>query len=196
MAPRTKEQFEILREERKEQIIKAAFEVFAQKGYHNSSVAQVAKKAKISKGLMYNYFDGKEDLLRAIIHQINEEIAREFDFSNQKPLTDKAVLEWIDKSFDIVVQNPARWKFYISLSMQPDVMPIFMEVAHESIKTFFIRFIQYFTEKGVENPQLWVRYISALIDGLQMHILMDPNSFPIQEIKPLIKQYILSKNNK
>jgi len=196
MAPRTKEQFEILREERKEQIIKAAFEVFAQKGYHNSSVAQVAKKAKISKGLMYNYFDGKEDLLRAIIHQINEEIAREFDFSNQKPLTDKAVLEWIDKSFDIVVQNPARWKFYISLSMQPDVMPIFMEVAQESIKTFFIRFIQYFTEKGVENPQLWVRYISAIIDGLQMHILMDPNSFPIQEIKPLIKQYILSKNNK
>jgi TetR/AcrR family transcriptional regulator len=56
MSPRTTVQNEIIREERKAQILDAALHVFAEEGYHSASVSKVARRAEISKGLMYNFF--------------------------------------------------------------------------------------------------------------------------------------------
>jgi AcrR family transcriptional regulator len=69
MSPRTPEQFEAMRESRRKQIMDAALELFASKGYSNCSISQLAAQAGISKGLMYNYFDSKEALLMAIIEE-------------------------------------------------------------------------------------------------------------------------------
>ena len=55
MSPRTTVQNEIIREERKAQILDAALHVFAEEGYHSASVSKVARRAEISKGLMYNF---------------------------------------------------------------------------------------------------------------------------------------------
>ena len=46
-----------------------ALKLFAEKGYHATSISQIAVKAKVSKGLMYNYFSSKEDLLDEIIEE-------------------------------------------------------------------------------------------------------------------------------
>ncbi len=63
MSPRTQEQFEEMRESRRQQIMDAALELFAQEGYSHCSISQLAGHAGISKGLMYNYFESKEALL-------------------------------------------------------------------------------------------------------------------------------------
>ncbi|HEY6906435.1 MAG TPA: helix-turn-helix domain-containing protein, partial [Ignavibacteriaceae bacterium] len=52
MSPRTKEQFEKLRESSRTEILNAALELFAQNGFHGTSISQIAEKAGISKGLM------------------------------------------------------------------------------------------------------------------------------------------------
>ena len=129
MAPRTSEQFERIREDRKQKLIDAAFHVFAEETYHSASVSKIAKEAGVSKGLLYNYFDTKEDLLRAIMSNLMEEIFQYFDFSDNAPLTDESVSDWIKKSLNIVKDDVKRWRFYTSLSMQPDVTPIFIEMA-------------------------------------------------------------------
>ncbi|MEZ4988112.1 MAG: helix-turn-helix domain-containing protein [Saprospiraceae bacterium] len=41
--------------------------MFAVFGYRGTTVSQIAAKAGISKGLLYNYFSGKEELLHEII---------------------------------------------------------------------------------------------------------------------------------
>ena len=69
MSPRTKQQFEGIRITTREKILSVALELFAKKGYHAASISQIAKKAKISKGLMYNYFKNKEKLLEEIIQE-------------------------------------------------------------------------------------------------------------------------------
>jgi len=56
MAPRTTKQFEAIRGKSREKIILAAIELFSAQTYHNTSVADISKKAGISKGLIYNYF--------------------------------------------------------------------------------------------------------------------------------------------
>ena len=97
MAPRTSEQFERIREDRKQKLIDAAFHVFAEETYHSASVSKIAKEAGVSKGLLYNYFDTKEDLLRAIMSNLMDEILQYFDFSDDAPLTDESVSDWIKK---------------------------------------------------------------------------------------------------
>ena len=48
---------------RQEQIVKAAIETFGKKGYHVTTISEVAKRAKVSVGLIYQYVQDKEDVL-------------------------------------------------------------------------------------------------------------------------------------
>ena len=55
------------KEDRPEEITAAALAAFAEKGYAATRVDDVAKKAGVSKGLLYLYFKTKEDLFKAVI---------------------------------------------------------------------------------------------------------------------------------
>ncbi|ACB85507.1 TetR/AcrR family transcriptional regulator [Natranaerobius thermophilus] len=47
---------------KKRQIIKAATQVFAEKGYHDTKIDEIAREADVAKGSVYLYFQSKEDL--------------------------------------------------------------------------------------------------------------------------------------
>jgi AcrR family transcriptional regulator len=54
-------------EDRRDQIIDAAMQVFAQKGFTGATNKDIAREAGITPGLIYYYFESKEDLLKTII---------------------------------------------------------------------------------------------------------------------------------
>ena len=54
---------------KRERILRAAVDVFAEYGYFNAKVAQIAKAAGVADGTIYLYFDGKEDLLITIFRE-------------------------------------------------------------------------------------------------------------------------------
>jgi AcrR family transcriptional regulator len=60
-------------EQRREGILGAAVEVFAERGYHASSIDDIARSAGISKALIYEHFSSKEELHMRLL----EENARE-----------------------------------------------------------------------------------------------------------------------
>ena len=62
---------------RKKQILKAAETVFSQKGYERATTREIADAADISEGTLYNYFDGKSDLLDAVAQSFAEDISNE-----------------------------------------------------------------------------------------------------------------------
>ena len=51
--------------EKKEKIIEAGFELICNNGYHNINTAQIAKKAGVSTGIIYQYFNDKHDIFVA-----------------------------------------------------------------------------------------------------------------------------------
>ena len=55
------------KENRPQEITEAALAAFAEKGYAATRVDEVAKRAGVSKGLLYLYFKTKEDLFKAVI---------------------------------------------------------------------------------------------------------------------------------
>lgn len=55
------------KEERPQEITEAALAAFAEKGYAATRVDEVAKRAGVSKGLLYLYFKTKEELFKAVV---------------------------------------------------------------------------------------------------------------------------------
>jgi TetR/AcrR family fatty acid metabolism transcriptional regulator len=68
-APTTHEPEAFRGTSKRERILRAAVDVFAEHGYFNAKVAQIAKSAGVADGTIYLYFDGKEDLLITIFRE-------------------------------------------------------------------------------------------------------------------------------
>lgn len=62
-------------EQRRRELMDAARELFLQKGYEETSMADIAHSAQVASGTFYLYFKSKQDVLRAIVRDIGEEIA-------------------------------------------------------------------------------------------------------------------------
>jgi len=58
------------KEDRPQEITAAAFEAFAEKGFARTRVDDVAKRAGVSKGLLYLYFKTKEELFKAVVKSV------------------------------------------------------------------------------------------------------------------------------
>jgi TetR/AcrR family transcriptional regulator, fatty acid metabolism regulator protein len=52
--------------DRRRQLLEAAVKVFAKKGFHAARVGDIAEEAGVAYGLVYHYFDSKEELLETI----------------------------------------------------------------------------------------------------------------------------------
>jgi AcrR family transcriptional regulator len=62
--------FQRRKEDRPQEITEAAFDAFAEKGYAATRVDEVAKRAGVSKGLLYLYFKTKEELFKAVVRSV------------------------------------------------------------------------------------------------------------------------------
>lgn len=186
MSPRTKQQFEDLRKDRRQAILDAALTVFANSGYHSASVSMIAKEAGVSKGLLYNYFESKEAVLLTLVSDLFDTVVELMRITPGEVFTRERFIELIDISIDIAVKEPKRWKLYMSLAFQPDVTPILMETMMPKVTPFMMSMSQYFHSKGYEDPVTMMRYYSAVLDGVQMHALLDPENFPVEKVKLMV----------
>ncbi|MCB0756246.1 MAG: TetR/AcrR family transcriptional regulator, partial [Flavobacteriales bacterium] len=133
-----------------------------------------------------NYFKSKEEILLTLISDLFDEAMELMDVDPEVPLTHEKFIDVIHKSVDVSVQNPQRWKLYMSLSFQPDVTPLLMEKMLPRIQPFMIQMNNYFMERGHQDPITMMRYYSAVMDGVQLHILMDPQNFPVDKVKQMM----------
>ncbi|MFS0725272.1 TetR/AcrR family transcriptional regulator [Paenibacillus sp. 1P07SE] len=79
MAPLNEEQLETIRQERKQQMMKAAIKVFAENGIKMTKISMIAKEAGVSHGLLYHYFDSKEEVLhQSLEHAMEMSFVQEY----------------------------------------------------------------------------------------------------------------------
>ena len=58
----------------KNKIIQAAIKIFSQKGFHKSTMDEIAREVGVSKGTLYTYFKSKEEILKEIWELNNQNI--------------------------------------------------------------------------------------------------------------------------
>jgi AcrR family transcriptional regulator len=69
MAPRQEEANQRIKDERREQIFKAALQIFARKGLAAARISDIAAAAGLSYGLVYHYFRDKEELFIELVRR-------------------------------------------------------------------------------------------------------------------------------
>ncbi|MBN2481995.1 MAG: TetR/AcrR family transcriptional regulator [Bacteroidales bacterium] len=185
MAPRTESEFEKLRLERKSQIMETALELFARDGYHQTAVSKIADRAGISKGLMYNYFASKEELLDAIITKGIDLFLESFDPDQDGTLTSEEFDYFVYGLFNILSRYQRFFRLYISVLSQPEALQI-IKTKFEEFYEFYLQLLtQYFARIGSKNPEAEARLFAAMVDGIMFHFLF-LKDYPLDEVKKII----------
>ena len=65
-------------EDKRKLLLDAAVRVFARKGYHGSRVGDIAEEAGVAHGLLYHYFDSKEQVLQIVFRENFSELLARF----------------------------------------------------------------------------------------------------------------------
>ncbi|RAL22006.1 TetR/AcrR family transcriptional regulator [Thermoflavimicrobium daqui] len=187
--PRTPKENERIRQLSKENIRNAALELFIRQGYHATSISDIAEKAGISKGLLYNYFKGKEELLATMVEARVGELIEVMNHAKAIETPADQLKHIIEGAIDNVYQKPEVFRFYLHLQTQP-------EADHELIK--YSRFLieenarqfefqcEIFEKLGVKEPRKRSLYFSSTLQGIMLMISTYPQQFPIEEIKKQI----------
>lgn len=58
------------KEERKRQLLEAALKCFGTKGYHDTQISDIIKKAEVARGTFYLYFESKREIFREIMGEL------------------------------------------------------------------------------------------------------------------------------
>jgi AcrR family transcriptional regulator len=61
-------------ERTRNRLVAAGEEIFGLRGYHDASIAEITQTASVAQGTFYLYFDGKRELLRAVVEERGHEL--------------------------------------------------------------------------------------------------------------------------
>lgn len=182
MSPRTSTQYEAIRQEKRKIILESALELFAENGFHATSMSMIAKKAVISKGLSYNYFESKHDILEEIIDEGFQEIHDLIDPDKDGVLSENEFISFLENSFKLVKNNQRHWKLYFSLMLQPVVSENFAAKYTAAGEPMFRMMYEFIASKGSSDPEGDLMIISAMIEGAFLYAIVAPEIFPIDQM--------------
>ncbi|MEW5825723.1 MAG: TetR/AcrR family transcriptional regulator [Candidatus Bipolaricaulota bacterium] len=100
------------REEKRDQIHRAALRVFAQRGFHDTTVADIAQEAGIAKGTVYLYYESKDEILIDVFRRYTD-----------------AMLDAVDKLLDSALPVPEVLEAFVALQIdlfrkEPDLVQV------------------------------------------------------------------------
>lgn len=198
MSPRSAEQFEEIREEKKKLIMQVALELFANDGFHTTTISRIAQKAGISKGLMYNYFVSKEELLSSIFYKMFNRTMEMIDPDQDEIITHEEAEAFFDRFFDVLVANPQEWRLFYQLTVQKEVFKLIMkENMDNKVQNSQQMILNYFAKQNFKDPELIVILFSSIFKGFTLMYAFAPEMFTpgiLQKLKQAMKDMFINKD--
>ncbi|MCB0850930.1 MAG: TetR/AcrR family transcriptional regulator [Bacteroidetes bacterium] len=174
---------------KKAHIVQTAMILFSEQGYNHTSVKMIAQSAGVSQGLMYNFFSGKEDLLKYIFQLSLEDIADSLQPPGIVPGTLEALKQYLQFTFQMIDEKREFWRLIHAVRMQESIQELLKE-EFAQMQTYIIgQLTAYLQPLNLPETETEVRLLFATIDGIAGHLLLDPQ-YPIQSvINHLMKRY-------
>jgi AcrR family transcriptional regulator len=187
--PRTEQDNAIVREQSKAKILMAAMRLFAQRGYEGTSVRMIVEEARISQGLLYNYYSGKEDLLRALFVRSIEDVRQSFAAAQGSAGANSLQLI-IRASFAIVIEHFDFWRLSYSLRAQPTILAQLGDDLQRWTAEITQTLEKHLRDAGWKHPEIEAAILFALIDGVSQHYATAPDTYPLNAvIDTLVQRY-------
>jgi AcrR family transcriptional regulator len=144
----------VSKEEKKELIMQTALNLFAKKGFYNTTIADIAKEMGMSVGNMYNYFPSKESLAKELLIYTSKRFGDEIRRINDLDLSSKEKIRRIVELYFKIAEE------------EPELVDYFMRVYLSNKEIFangcegmlcvsaFVTEIMIFFEDGVRKKEL------------------------------------------
>ena len=140
-----------VKEERSQQIIEAALKVFAEQGFHQATMDEIAEEAGLSKGALYWYFKGKDKIISTLLQWFFE---REYSKLSEWIEAGASPRVILDRTTQLVIEDllslrlfmPVMFEF-ISLSFRNQTVG---KVVRESLYAFIEKLTPIFQE-GIDS---------------------------------------------
>jgi AcrR family transcriptional regulator len=193
MSPRSKVENEIIREERRKSILDVALKLFANKGYESTSIAQIAKEAGISKGLIYTYFESKEALLKSLVLDLSA-IEEGFwnDIQDEDP--QKMLQNIFEVYFKMLVELKDKLRLITALTFQVEKFEFIQELANQKMSAYLHLFEDLLNKIGNKNAKNEALILGVIFDGIAAQYLVIHSNYPLAAMKNyLIEKYCQTK---
>lgn len=154
-------------------ITHAALEVFALKGYHGSTMEDIAQKIGVSKGALYQYFKSKEDLLKEIQSSsrrlVREELKRAFEDHEPVEGAERFFVAVFDK-FGMGLRNALD---IFSLASRDEKLRRVLREDHEKDLKVIGEFLDEQIRKGKIRPKADRRILAQLFAAASFQVLIE-----------------------
>lgn len=172
--PRNKEKNEILTQSRKEDILRAAIKKFSEKGYNGVKVSDIAKELGISQGIIFWYFQTKENLfINAFMKEFREIKLATSKVIHSEALTPleklKAIIFEMIKVYNAKKEGCMLILQILSNTGMQRILSIDISTVYNEL---YIDLELLFKEAGASNPELKARNFVALLDGFMIQIIL------------------------
>lgn len=166
---------------RRQQILMAALECFVEKGYAETTVREIAKQMNASTGVIYNYFNGKEEILEKLQEWSVDNNRRIFSQMGLKKTSREAIMEFFLSNFECgpieELEKSARGNFSLwSEALKRENIKKMFNSLYKDIEENVTGFIKEGIEKKEMStdldPKAMAGFLLALIFGLQMQIAL------------------------
>lgn len=174
LAPKVSDEY---KKEKKEELIKAAKQVFIKKGYVHTSMQDIMDKAEISRGAFYSYFDNIDHVFIEVLKYEDEQDIQLFITTDEKPLW-AGIKRWVtdqQSNIEEIDQSLlyAKAEFFLS-SQYAKNKENFPYISKRYDRT--IEAIESVIRKGMDrgefqpylSPNSIARYLISFINGLML----------------------------
>lgn len=141
---------------RREEIAKAALELFSKRGFDGTTMAEIARKAGMGVGTLYQFFRGKEDLYLTLLEERCAELLALVEDASREEGPIEFVLDRVLKvNITFVERHKEFFRLYLSeqLSTLEEVRRRLGGRAEETYSKFFELFHK-IIQRGIQNGEL------------------------------------------
>jgi TetR/AcrR family fatty acid metabolism transcriptional regulator len=195
------------KDEREAAFKQAALKVFSSKGYHKTTMSEVAMEAGFGKGTLYWYWNSKEELYFALVEESHKEFMALVKEAAEKHGNALEKLLWLGNE---VTELHYRHRDYTKLSWKMRAeeaeafSPEYVERLHRNsgeIKEKLEEIISQGTEEGLlppMDPYYLACMLLGLMEGMEIQWLEDPGSFDLRNAMQMVMQLsgLLVQNTK
>lgn len=178
----------------KEALLNAALSVFATNGYHGSSIAAIAKQAKVSKALFYHYFDSKHDLLVIFVKQRLAEWTPLIERLESIEDPKQRVIFLIDFVLNELESRSDWLRFLYMLYLTKEGTLAIQEAMQQQAAEFdrlFKAERKLFRQLGFSDPNNEAAYLRSVLQGISLEYLLSGGNYPLKNMKDkIIDRYL------
>lgn len=171
------------------ELLEAALDLFAERGFAATRLEDVAKRAGVSKGTLYLYFSGKEELFKAVVREsLLPKLAAAEDILKTKVADSIEQLRYLIQTWWEQIGNTRLAGLSKLVLSESANFPELAEFYHKEFISRGVGIFEGLLKRGIERGEIRtvdVHHITQVIMAPLMMLMMWKHSFGATKIEPI-----------